>query len=97
MCTAVDASDNHVRFPLRSNAKTTVNARKNKAFAVLTDQASVLLWHPHSSPHCYSPRYFNVSLRQFGVFVNCFPSEAEKIVNTLKGCLFQSSHFWRNI
>ena len=93
MRATVKAGDNHVGFPPRSNSKTTVNAWKNKAFAVLTDQASVLLWHPHPSPHGDPPRYLNVSLRQIGVFVNCFPSEAEKIMNTLKGSLFQSFHF----
>lgn len=93
MRATVKAGYNHVGFPSRSNSNTTVNARKNKAFAVLTDQASVLLWHPHPSPHGDPPRYFDVSLRQIGVFVDCFPSEAEKIVNTSKGGLFQSFHF----
>ncbi len=88
MRATVKTSDNHMGLPSRSNPNPTVNAWKNKAFAVFADQASIFYWHPHLSPHADPPRYFNVPLRHSGVFVNYFPSEAKKIVNTLKGSLF---------
>ena len=82
-----------MRLPSRLNANTTVHTWQNKAFAVPTNEASILSGQSKLGSHGYFPRNLHVTLRQARIFVNNFLGEAEEGVDALQGYLLFGVHF----
>lgn len=75
------------------DANTTVHTWQNKAFAVPTDEASILSGQSKLGSHGYFPSDLHVTLRQAGIFVDNLLGEAEEGVDALQGYLLCDVHF----